>query len=97
MYRESQYEEFQNRMHERFPKLFEGKYGGFACGSGWWPMLETLCEVIQNHIDQSKGKCSQIVIEQIKEKFGTLRFYTQGGDDFNNGAIWFDEILSSIM
>lgn len=97
MYTEQQYDDFQNRMHERFPKMFEGKYGGFACGPGWWPMLETLCGVIQSHIDQSKGKCPQVVIEQIKEKFGSLRFYYQGGDEFVGGAVWLAESLSSGM
>ena len=97
MYREDQYEEFSRRMHERFPKMFEGKYGGFACSSGWWPMLETLCATIQDHIDHSKGKCSQVIVEQIKEKFGTLRFYASGGDEFTDGAISFAESLSNQM
>lgn len=88
-----QYEQFAKRMEERFPKMFEGRYGGFACGEGWWPMLETLCGVIQNHIDQNKD-CSQVVIEQIKEKFGTLRFYYQGGDEFIHGAVWLAESMS---
>ncbi len=97
MYREDQYEEFSKRMHERFPKMFEGKYGGFACSPGWWPMLETLCATIQDHIDHSKGKCSQVIVEQIKEKFGTLRFYASGGDEFTDGAISFAESLSNQM
>lgn len=97
MYNEAQYEEFQKRMHERFPEMFEGKYGGFACAPGWWPMLETLCGVIQSHIDQSKGQCPQVVVEQIKEKFGSLRFYVSGGDDFTHGAIWLAESLSGSM
>lgn len=97
MYREDQYQQFQDHMHERFPKMFEGKYGGFACGPGWWPMIETLCETIQSHIDQNKGLCSQVVVSQIKEKFGTLRFYVDGGDDFVHGAIWLAESLSSHM
>lgn len=60
-------------------------------------MLETLCGVIQSHIDQSKDKCPQVVIEQIKEKFGSLRFYYQGGDEFVGGAVWLAESLSSGM
>ncbi len=97
MYSEKQYEEFRNRMHERFPKMFEGKYGGFACGPGWWSMLETLCGVIQSHIDHKKGACPQVTVEQIKEKFGTLRFYVQGGDDYTDGAISLAESLSAGM
>ena len=33
--------------------------------------------------------------EQIKEKFGGLRFYYQGGDDFIHGAVWFAETMST--
>ena len=97
MYKETDYETFQNHMHERFPKMFQGKYGGFACNPGWWPMLESLCQVMQDHIDQSKGQCPQIIVEQIKEKFGTLRFYYSGGDDFISGAVFLAESLSSHM
>lgn len=95
MYSEKQYEEFATRMEEKHPRMLSGKYGGFACGPGWWPMIETLCAVIQSHIDQSKGECPQVVIEQIKEKFGTLRFYYQGGDEFVSGAVWLAESLSA--
>lgn len=95
MYNEDQYEQFANSMEERFPKMFAGKYGGFACASGWWPMLETLCGTIQSHIDHSKGACEQVVVEQIKEKFGSLRFYVQGGDEYTNGAISLAENLSA--
>ena len=94
---EKDYEVFSNRMQEKFPEMFSGKYGGFACSPGWWPMLETLCGVIQSHINQSKGECPQVVVEQIKEKFGTLRFYYQGGDDFISGAVWLAESLSASM
>ena len=91
---EKDYEQFAKRMQEKFPAMFSGQYGGFACGPGWWPMIETLCGVIQNHIDQSKGACPQVVVEQIKEKFGSLRFYYQGGDDFISGAVWLAESMS---
>ena len=96
MYNEEQYSEFAKKMEERFPKMFEGKYGGFAVGPGWWPILESLCNNIQRHIDwknEQKEKfnrgegCPQVVVEQIKEKFGGLRFYYQGGDDIIDGMV----------
>ncbi len=34
-------------MTGRFPKMLAGKYGGFAVGEGWWPILESLCANIQ--------------------------------------------------
>jgi hypothetical protein len=99
MYKESQYEQFAKSMEERFPKMFEGKYGGFAVGSGWWLILESLCADIQNHIDwkEKQGQAiPQVVIEQIKEKFGGLRFYHQGGDDTTSGMITMAETWASV-
>lgn len=92
-----EYEKFTKSMEERFPKMLEGKYGGFACGKGWWPLLEQLFDTIQHHVDwkHKQGQdCPQVVIEQIKEKFGTLRFYYQGGDDYISGAVSLAENLT---
>jgi hypothetical protein len=90
MYNEQEYESFAKRMEERFPKMFGDQYGGFAVGSGWWPILEILCANIQSHIDWrvKQGKdCPQVVVEQIKEKFGGLRFYYSGGDEEISGMV----------
>ena len=55
------YEQFAAHMEERFPEMFKDqKYGGFAVGEGWWPMLETLCSVIHNHVKNNKD-CSPIL------------------------------------
>ena len=84
------YDAFTKHMEQRFPKMFETPYGGFCCGEGWWPILEKLCSNIQNHIDW-KNKQSEIVpqvtVAQIKEKFGGLRFYYDGGDEHINGMV----------
>jgi hypothetical protein len=37
---------------------------------------------------------AQVEIGQIKEKFGGLRFYYQGGDQFIQGAAWMAESMS---
>ena len=87
------YEKFAKQMEEKFPKMFANKYGGFAVGKGWYPILEKLCANIQHHIDwQNKNHekhpvVEQVVVEQIKEKFGGLRFYYQGGDDNVHGMV----------
>lgn len=87
------YETFAKQMEEKFPKMFANKYGGFAVGKGWYPILEKLCANIQHHIDwQNKNHekhpvVEQVVVEQIKEKFGGLRFYYQGGDDNVHGMV----------
>lgn len=84
------YEQFAKSMEEKFPKMFASKYGGFAVGKGWYPVLEILCANIQQHIDwanREKEVCPQVVVEQIKEKFGGLRFYYQGGDEQIHGMV----------
>jgi hypothetical protein len=87
------YDVFAKRMEERFPKMFSGKYGGFACGEGWWPIIEKLCANIQHHTDwwnknrEARPIVEQVVVAQIKEKFGGLRFYYDGGDEQIRGMV----------
>jgi hypothetical protein len=38
----------------------------------------------------------QVVAEQVKEKFGTLRFYYQGGDDYIDGMVRMAEAMSAV-
>jgi hypothetical protein len=93
-----EYEKFSKRMEEGFPLMFEGKYGGFAVGAGWYPILESLCTNIQNHIDwkvKQGQPIPQVVVEQIKEKFGGLRFYYQGGDEQIHGMVRMAEVWAS--
>lgn len=40
--------------------------------------------------------CQQVVATQIKEKFGSLRFYVDGGDDYTEGIISMAEAMSSV-
>jgi hypothetical protein len=84
------YEVFAKKMEEQYPKMFSGRYGGFAVGQGWYPILEALCANIQSHIDWANRDSEvvpQVVVEQIKEKFGGLRFYYQGGDEQIHGMV----------
>ena len=78
---------------------------GFSCGDGWFQILNQLCSNIQSHIDwkqEQKEKygrgegCSQVVVDQVKEKFGTLRFYYHGGDEYINGLVRMAESMSGV-
>jgi hypothetical protein len=78
---------------------------GFECGDGWFPILDQLMGNIQHHIDwkqQQKEKynrgegCTQVTLDQVKEKFGTLRFYYTGGDDEISGMVRMAESMSSV-
>jgi hypothetical protein len=94
-----EYEVFAKQMEERFPKMFLNPYGGFAVGAGWYPILEKLCANIQHHIDWKEKQGNpvpQVVVEQIKEKFGGLRFYYQGGDEQIHGMVRMAESWADI-
>jgi hypothetical protein len=90
---EEEYDEFVKRMEERFPKMFSQPYGGFCVDKGWWPIIESLCANIQSHTDwwnknhEKHPVVEQVVVTQIKEKFGGLRFYYDGGDETIRGMV----------
>ena len=93
------YEKFAERMEKSYPKMFEGKYGGFAVGKGWYPILERLCRNIQQHIEWANRETEivpQVVVEQIKEKFGGLRFYYRGGDEQIHGMVRMAEAWADV-
>ena len=93
------YDTFAKRMEKSYPKMYSGKYGGFAVGKGWYPIIERLSSSIQQHIEwknKDSEVCPQVVVEQIKEKFGGLRFYYQGGDEYINGLVSMAESWAGI-
>ena len=78
---------------------------GFSCGDGWFNILDQLMGNIQHHIDwkqEQKEKynrgegCTQVTLDQVKEKFGTLRFYYTGGDDVIDGMVRMAESMSGV-
>lgn len=84
---------------EKYPKIFADRYKpmtetamcwGFDHGDGWYQILDSLCNQIQHHIDwhnRNEVKVAQVVATQVKEKFGGLRFYYNGGDDYIDGMV----------
>ena len=79
---------------------------GFDCGDGWFNILDQLMGNIQHHIDWNnknfeKGyaqykQVTQVTLDQVKEKFGTLRFYYTGGDDVIDGMVRMAESMSGV-
>jgi hypothetical protein len=98
---EDRYEVFAKQMEEKYPKMFAQPYGGFAIGEGWWPIIESLCANIQSHTDwwnknrETRPVVEQVVVAQIKEKFGGLRFYYEGGDEQISGMVRMAEAWAS--
>jgi hypothetical protein len=69
----------------------------FGCdhGDGWFFIIEAMCHLIDQHIknDGWDQKASYKFV-QIKEKFGGLRVYDYGADDYIRGVIDMAESLS---
>ena len=95
-------EELDTLLCEKYPKLFVNRnksmtesamHWGFECGDGWFNLIDKLCGTIQRYIDQNNK--DQVTVDQVKEKFGSLRFYTTGANQTITGMIWFAESMSS--
>lgn len=80
--------ELQEMLYTEFPRIFRQKdlscretcmCWGIECPDSWFDILHTLCWEIQRLVDIEKSP--QIEATQVKEKFGTLRFYYEGGND----------------
>ena len=65
---------------QRYPKIFSNNFW-FECDDGWFEIINNLCCKIQAYTDDF-DKIEQPVAEQVKEKFGGLRFYISGGDEY---------------
>lgn len=51
-------------------------------------------EILTEKHRKIKKPCPQVVATQVKEKFGTLRFYYTGGDDYVSGLVSMAESMS---
>lgn len=89
---------------QRYPSLFRDRHApmtatcmcwGFACGDGWYALIDTLCAEIQQHVDETG--IGEVVATQVKEKFGCLRFYVRGGDTYVSAMTWFADYLSGFI
>jgi hypothetical protein len=150
-------QELDEKLCAAYPKLFVNRHAdmrttamcwGFACGDGWYSILNNLCGNIQNHINWKErqrdaiikrnqmvakmkagdfsefdqetqtwtsdyrelqkerylsseetavpAEIVQVTVDQVKEKFGTLRFYYTGGDDYISGLVAMAESMSGV-
>jgi hypothetical protein len=101
-------QEYDTYLCTTFPKMFVNRYKpmtettmcwGFECGDGWFNIINQLCANIQHHIDWKNRKeevVPQVTVDQVKEKFGSLRFYFTGGDDYIRGMATMAESMSGV-
>jgi hypothetical protein len=68
---------------------------GFACGDGWYQLLDNTSEKLMNVISKlSKEEQEKYFIFQVKEKFGTLRIYF---DSLNNDLSESESFIRNIV
>lgn len=81
--------ELENKLFEKYPKIFiqrtlnmrqTAMCFGCECGSGWYDLIDKLCNDIQTYLD-AHPDVQQVEAVQVKEKFGGLRYYVDGGDN----------------
>lgn len=129
--------ELDEKLCQKYPLIFRDRNEdpsktcmswGFACGDGWYNIIDRLCARIQGHTEWSHDQIKwakkwnekvndpdhewtaiverkerpvpepveQVVAIQVKEKFGGLRFYYNGGDDYIKGVVDMAEEMSYV-
>lgn len=93
--------ELEKKLVQDHPVLFQDRnkgpmescmHWGCDCDDGWFNILHAMCDTLDNHVKNNDG--APLKFTQVKEKFGGLRVYTEGGDDFSEGVIALCETLS---
>lgn len=98
----------EKELYKKYPKFFVQRglsaqetamCFGCECGNGWLDIIDLACGLIDCHLENCKRNNVEIEFQftQIKEKFGGLRMYYYGGDDYIQGVISFAEYLSETI
>jgi hypothetical protein len=68
---------------------------GCEIGMGWYDILSSVCwRIFQHDKNIADRNYIPVKFDQIKEKFGGLRLYYSGGDDYVRGLVSLAEELS---
>lgn len=78
-----EYTKFVDDLIDIAPSIFQSR-PAILTDVGWYPLIRTLCVQIEHHV---KSVNTFVRVMQIKEKFGGLRFYIDGGDECIRGMI----------
>ena len=55
-----------------------------------------LAEIVAGDFRPVPNSIPQVTLDQVKEKFGTLRFYYTGGDDYISGMVSLAESMTAV-
>ena len=88
-------------LYEKYPDLFsniDNKHScmafGIECNIGWYDILSSVCYRIKQYEKNKKSDYYPVTFDQIKEKWGGLRIYYIGGDDYIRGVVDIAEEMS---
>lgn len=86
-----------DQLSQKYPRLYEKRCwtktlmsGGVSCGDGWYVLIDVISHLFTEHNQK-------IQAIQIKEKFGTLRFYHSPVDPYSSGVEVAAGQLSSLI
>ena len=86
-------EALERALYSKYPFIFDPVHlptskkpmvRNIECGDGWYPLLDGLCEVLSSRA--LNGDQAAVEAMQVKQKFGGLRFFFDGGCDHAEGA-----------
>ncbi|MBX9952502.1 MAG: hypothetical protein K2Y39_25235 [Candidatus Obscuribacterales bacterium] len=97
-------QELDDALVRDFPNLYADRKStkvpfcwGFECGDGWEPLIRKLSEEIEAIIVAMPQKeRKKFRVKQVKEKFGTLRFYMGVAHDGISAVIDRAELQSAV-
>ena len=92
--------ELQEKLFDAYPDIFARRHMpntyssmcyGIQCPDRWYDIIDTLCSIIQSYAIQNG-----LIVEanQVKTKFGGLRFYVTYSDPYIKGLINMTEMMS---
>lgn len=99
--------ELDEALCKKYPEIFRDRQGnmlttamcwGFECGDGWYHIIDAACAQIENRAYNNRlngVKFTPVIATQVKEKYGTLRFYYAGGDEYVDGVVSMAESISA--
>lgn len=100
--------DLERRLVEKYPKLYAGcseppirslMAFGFECDDGWFDLIEALSAHLTSLAEELSTRepkfGGSFMASQVKEKYGTLRFYVGPCTDEGHAIIHFAESLSA--
>jgi hypothetical protein len=92
------HKDFEAKLVNDFPTIFKFYGGdpkdtcmawGMSCGDGWFDLIYDMCDRV-DQLCKTHPKDIEVVADQVKEKFGGLRFYYH----VNKKQSWFEKLNS---